>query len=100
MIPVPAGFRFQPVDADEVADNLVELSLGPAVGQAPDMAGPRIYDAGYLFSSYLDAVGKHRAMLQMKMPGGAAAAIRGGANLSPDRAVGRRTWEEFLAGRF
>jgi hypothetical protein len=31
------------------------------------------------------------------MPGAAARAIRAGANLAPDRAVGRRTWEEFLA---
>ncbi len=32
-------------------------------------------------------------------PGKAAAAIRAGANLAPDRAVGRRTWEEFLTDR-
>lgn len=97
VIPVPAGFRFQPVDAGEVADNLVELALGAPAGQAPDIAGPKIYDADYLFRSYLEAVGKRRSVLHMRMPGGAAAAIRAGANLSPDRAVGRRTWEDFLA---
>jgi hypothetical protein len=26
-------------------------------------------------------------------------AYRAGANLAPERAVGRRTWEEFLAAR-
>ena len=26
-------------------------------------------------------------------------ALRAGANLAPDRAVGKRTWEEFLADR-
>jgi hypothetical protein len=26
-------------------------------------------------------------------------AVRAGANLAPERAVGRRTWEEFLADR-
>jgi hypothetical protein len=35
----------------------------------------------------------------MRLPGKAAAAYRQGANLAPDRAVGRRTWEEFLADR-
>jgi hypothetical protein len=35
----------------------------------------------------------------MRLPGKAAAAFRDGANLAPDRAVGRRTWEEFLAQR-
>jgi hypothetical protein len=35
--------------------------------------------------------------LTIRMPGAAAAAIRAGANLAPGRAVGLRTWEEFLA---
>ena len=47
VIPVPTGFRFQPVDADEVADNLVQLALGAPSGQAPDIAGPKVYDADY-----------------------------------------------------
>jgi uncharacterized protein YbjT (DUF2867 family) len=97
IVPLPAGTRFQPVDADEVADALVELALGAPAGQAPDFAGPKIYDAESLVRSYLMAIGKRRPMLKITMPGAAAAAIREGANLAPDRAVGRRTWEEFLA---
>ena len=98
IVPLPADTRFQPVDADEVAAALVELALGAPAGQAPDFAGPKILDAEYLIRSYLAAVGKHRPILKIKMPGAAAAAIRGGANLAPDRAVGHRTWEKFLAG--
>ncbi|HEX6348537.1 MAG TPA: NAD(P)H-binding protein [Candidatus Dormibacteraeota bacterium] len=97
VVPLPAGYRFQPVDADEVAENLVDLPLGEPVGLAPDMAGPTIYDAEYLFRSYLQAVGRRRAIVRVRMPGGAAAAIRAGANLAPERAVGVRTWEDFLA---
>src|SRR6202162_5760178 len=99
IVPLPAGTRFQPVDADEVADALVELALDAPAGQAPDIAGPKIYDAESLLRSYLVAIGKHRPILKIRMPGAAAAAIRAGANLAPDRAVGRRTWEEFLATR-
>jgi uncharacterized protein YbjT (DUF2867 family) len=97
IVPLPAGTRFQPVDGDEVADALVELALDAPAGQAPDMAGPKIYDSESLLRSYLVAIGKHRPILRIRMPGAAAAAIRDGANLAPDRAVGRRTWEEFLA---
>ena len=97
VVPLPAGFRFQPVDADEVADNLVQLALDRPVGQAPDIGGPKIYEAEYLFRTYLQAVGKRRAMVRVRMPGAAAEAIRAGANLTRDGAVGRRTWEEFLA---
>jgi uncharacterized protein YbjT (DUF2867 family) len=97
VVPVPAGFRFQPVDAGEVAATLVQLALGAPAGQAPDIAGPKVYDAEYLFRSYLDVLGKRRAIVRVRMPGAAAASIRAGANLAPDRAVGRRTWEDFLA---
>jgi len=97
IVPLPAGTRFQPVDADEVADALAELALGAPAGQVPDIAGPKIYDSESLLRGYLVAIGKRRPILKIRMPGAAAAAIRDGANLAPDRAVGRRTWEEFLA---
>jgi len=99
VIPVPAGFRFQPVDTGEVADRLVELALGAPSGLAPDIAGPRIYSMADLLRSYLDAKHVHRLMFPIGLPGRAARACRDGAILAPDRAVGRRTWEEFLAER-
>jgi uncharacterized protein YbjT (DUF2867 family) len=98
--PVPAGFRFQPVDAGEVADRLVELALAKPVGLVPDIGGPRVYEMADLVRSYLKSRGKRRPILPVWLPGAAARALRGGANLTaPDRAVGRRTWEDFLAAR-
>ena len=99
VIPVPPGFKFQPVDAGDVADQLVELALGTPAGLAPDIAGPRVYGMAELLRGYLRASGKHRPIVTVPLPGKAARAVRGGANLAPDRAVGRRTWEDFLAGR-
>jgi uncharacterized protein YbjT (DUF2867 family) len=97
VIPVPAGFRFQPVDPGEVAARLVELALGTPAGLVPDMAGPRVYEVAALLRGYLRACRKHRPILPVRLPGKAARAFRAGANLAPDRAVGRRTWEDFLA---
>jgi uncharacterized protein YbjT (DUF2867 family) len=97
VIPVAAGVRFQPVDTGEVAARLAELALGEPAGLAPDLAGPRIYPMADLIRGYLRAYGKHRPMVQVRLPGQAARAIRAGANLAPDRAVGQRTWENFLA---
>src|SRR6266545_4144094 len=99
VIPVPAGVRFQPVDADEVAARLVELTLGEPAGLVPDMAGPRVYAMADLVRGYLRAYHKRRLMVPVWLPGKAAAAVRAGAHLAPDRAVGRRTWEDFLAAR-
>ena len=99
VIPVPSSFRFQPIDAAEVADRLVELAVGAPAGLVPAIAGPRAYDMAELVRSYLRVAGKRRGIIRVPVPGKAAAAIRAGANLAPDRAVGRRTWEDFLAER-
>jgi hypothetical protein len=50
-----------------------------------------------LLRSYLHAMHKQRLILPVRLPGQAARAHRAGANLAPDHADGRRTWEEFLA---
>jgi uncharacterized protein YbjT (DUF2867 family) len=99
VVPVPAGFRFQPVDAGEVATRLAELALAPPAGLVPDLGGPRVYDMADLLRGYLRASGRRRLIVPLPLPGGAARAFRSGANLAPDRTVGRRTWEEFLADR-
>ena len=99
VITVASGMRFQPVDAGEVAARLAELALGPPSGLVPDLAGPRIYPMADLVHGYLRAAGKRRAVVPVPLPGRAAQAVRDGANLAPERAVGRRTWEEFLAER-
>jgi uncharacterized protein YbjT (DUF2867 family) len=96
---VSAGFRFQPVGAEEVADRLVDLAPGPPAGLVPDLGGPQVYELAALVRSYLRARGKRRPILPVWLPGKAARAFRAGANLAPDRAVGRRTWEDFLAER-
>lgn len=85
------GYFGAKLAAEEVAARLVELALGTPAGLAPDMAE--------LLRGYLQARGKHRLIVPVWLPGKAARAVRAGANLAPDRAVGRRTWEEFLTER-
>ena len=99
VVPLPTGFRFQPVDGSEVADRLTELALGQPAGLVPDLGGPRVYAMAELLRDYLQAQGKRRLVLPLRLPGRAARAYRAGANLAPDRAVGQRTWEDFLAAR-
>jgi uncharacterized protein YbjT (DUF2867 family) len=99
VIPVPSGVRFQAVDEREVADRLVELALGTPQGLVPDVGGPRIYAMAELIRAYLQASGKHRLVMPVPIPGNAARMVRAGAILTPDRAVGHRSWEEFLAER-
>jgi uncharacterized protein YbjT (DUF2867 family) len=97
VVPLPSGSRFQPVDTDDVAARLVELAQGEPAGLVPDLAGPRVYEAADLMRGYLRATGRRRPILPVRLPGRAAAAVRGGATVAPEHAVGRKTWEEFLA---
>ena len=99
VIPAPTGSRFQPVDATDVAERMAELALGEPSGLVPDLAGPKIYTVAELVNSYLGAAGQRRPLVPVRIPGRAARALRAGANLAPDRAVGKRTWEQFLADR-
>ncbi len=99
VIPVPSGFRFQPIDPSEVAAQLAELALGTPIGLAPDIAGPTVYRTDELIGKYLRASQKRRPIMPVWLPGKAARAVRSGVILAPDRAIGRRTWEEFLTER-
>jgi len=99
VMPVPAGVRYQPIDAGDVAARLVELSLGKPSGLVPAIGGPRVYQLTELLRSYLRASHRHRLLMPVRLPGKAARAVRAGANLAPEQAVGHRTWEDFLAER-
>ena len=100
VVPCPGGLRFQPVDSREVAARIVELTLGKPAGLVPDLAGPKVYGMADLARGYLQARGKHRLMMPVRMPGKAGRAYRAGENLSLEGAVvGQRTWEQFLAER-
>ena len=96
VIPVAAGVRFQPVDAGEVADRLVQLALGAPSGLVRDIAGPRAYEMSELMRSYLRARGERRLIVPLPLPGSGARALRGGANLPLDGIIGKCTWEDFL----
>jgi uncharacterized protein YbjT (DUF2867 family) len=100
VIPIPGGLRLQPVDSRDVAARLVELTLAEPAGRAPDLVGPKVYDMAELIRGYLQARGKHRLMIPIRIPGKAGRAYRAGENLTLAGAtVGKRTWDEFLAER-
>jgi hypothetical protein len=77
----------------------VDLTLGTPAGVVPEMGGPRVYGMADLLRGYLRARGKRRMIVPLWIPGKAARAFRAGANIAPERAVGHRTWEDFLAAR-
>jgi uncharacterized protein YbjT (DUF2867 family) len=96
---VPARMSFQPINAGEVAGRLAELAVGSPAGRVPDMGGPEIRGFAELARSYLAGSGRHRPVLPVRLPGAAFAAFRRGDHLTPDHAVGRTTFAQFLEER-
>jgi uncharacterized protein YbjT (DUF2867 family) len=100
VLPVPAGTSFQPIEAAEVAERLAALATGPAVGRVPDMGGPEVRQADDLARAYLRARGRRRPVVPVSLPGKAFAGYRSGVHLAPGHAVGKVTFDQFLAERF
>jgi uncharacterized protein YbjT (DUF2867 family) len=96
VMPVPADTSFQPIDVREVATRLIELADGAPAGRVTDMGGPDIRSAHDLVRRYLEARGRRRLVVPVWLPGRGFAGFRRGGNLTPDHAVGRFSFDEFL----
>jgi len=96
----PAGFKFQPIDAGEVAQRMVEaVEAGPG-GRLPEIAGPEVRSAGALARAWLKARGKRRLLVPLPLFGKVAAGYRAGYNCAPESKYGRITWEGWLSGKY
>jgi uncharacterized protein YbjT (DUF2867 family) len=95
LVVVPRA-RVQPVAAREVAARLVELALGPAVGRAPEMAGPQVHELADLVRQVVRARGQRRLVVPVRIPGGGA--VRGGLLPTADSGYtrGTQTFEDWL----
>lgn len=99
VMPLPAGFQFQPVAVDEVAAEMVAVAARGASGLAPDFAGPEVRSIDSLAEAWLAATGRRRRLLRLPLPGAVAAGYRAGYNTAPDGRRGETTWEQWLATR-
>ncbi len=95
---MPSKVSFQPIDVTEVADRLVAIAAASAAARVPDLGGPQVRDAAELARTYLRAIGRRRAVWSIPMPGRAMRDYRAGNHLTPERTVGRITFDEFVAG--
>lgn len=93
---IPKKFVFQPIEVAEVAVALADLVQERRTGLQPDLAGPEIHTAEHLARTLMEAIGRERPMLNLPVPGKAARAFRDGLHTNESRAVGQRTWGDYL----
>ncbi|MFF7636412.1 SDR family oxidoreductase [Kitasatospora sp. NPDC008050] len=97
---LPAGISDQPIEVAEVADQLAELASGAPAGRVADLGGPEVRTLVELVRAYQRASGRRRPLLNVPLAGKAYRGFRSGGHLTPQRAVGTGTFEQFLAERF
>lgn len=96
-VAVVPRMRIQPIAAREVANALVTLSLGPAVGHAPELAGPEEQELVEMARRLAKARGLRRRLLPIRVPGHAGRAMAEGALLPTEPGTrGRQTFDEWL----
>lgn len=95
---LPGRLSDQPVEVAEVAARLAELAAGAPAGRVEDMGGPQIRTFESLARAYLKATGRRRAVVNVPLWGKAYQGFRSGGHLAPEHAVGKGTFEEYLAG--
>jgi uncharacterized protein YbjT (DUF2867 family) len=93
---VPAATRYQVLDPMEMARRLADAVDGRSEGRLDDLGGPFAYEATELARSVVTASGSGRRVIGYNRPGLVGAALRAGANLTPNRGGGE-TWNEFVA---
>ena len=64
------------------------------------MGGPQVRTFASLARAYLKATGRRRAVVNVPLWGAAYRGFRNGGHLTPQRATGTGTFEEYLARRY
>lgn len=96
---LPAGVRDQPIEVAEVAARLAELTADGPVGRVEDMGGPEVRTFESLARTYLRATGSRRRIVKVPLRGRTYGAFRDGGHLAPEQAVGKGTFEDYVAVR-
>lgn len=87
----------QPVEVTDVADRLAELAVGPPQGRVADLGGPVVTTLKDLARTYLEAQGRKRPVLEVRIPGKLGKALRSGGLTCPSHATGTGSFEQFLS---
>jgi uncharacterized protein YbjT (DUF2867 family) len=98
VLPVPMGWRVQPVDVDEAAAYLAQVAAEPPTGDVVEYGGPEELAVADIARTFAAAREPGAHVVSTPVPGRLSAAVREGAALPTSGARGRRTYAEHLRG--
>jgi uncharacterized protein YbjT (DUF2867 family) len=94
---IPFAWKFQPVDAREVAAKLVEVVLGEPAGMLEDFGGPEIRDFKSIADAWLAARKENRRLVNLPMPFQFSRQWAEGMLTTPEHRSGKTTFAQHLA---
>jgi uncharacterized protein YbjT (DUF2867 family) len=98
VLPVPMGWRIQPVDVGDVAEHVVDVvARAPAAGIV-EFGGPEELTAADVARAWAAARAPGTHVVATPVPGKIGAAFRDGAAVPTRGDRGRRTYAEHLRG--
>jgi uncharacterized protein YbjT (DUF2867 family) len=98
VLPVPMGWRVQPVDVGEVAAHITDVVSRPPTGGVVEYGGPEELAAADLARVWAAAKEPSAHVVATPIPGKLSATLRDGAALPTSGERGRRTYGEHLHG--
>ena len=96
----PRGMKLQPIDVREVAEVLALAAVSKPAQRLPDIGGPELIPFADLARRWARAARKRRLVLSLPLPGKTGRFLRANKLCVPDRAVGTRTFDQWLAQRY
>ncbi|MFC0532882.1 SDR family oxidoreductase [Phytohabitans kaempferiae] len=90
----------QLVDPRDVADRLAALVTSGPSREVEEYGGPEVQSSVEIVRTWLQATGKRRPVLSLRLPGRTAKAMRTGALTTTAEPTGTRTWRDYLAERY
>ena len=96
VLPVPMGWRAQPVDVGEVAGYVTEVCAAPPAGGVIEFGGPEDLSAADLARAWAAARAPGTHVVATPVPGRLSAAFRDGAAIPATGARGSRTYAQHL----
>jgi len=97
MTTIPFAWKFQPVDAREVAAKLVDVVLGEPAGMLEDFGGPEILDLESIAGSWLTARKENRRLVNLPVPFKFSRQWAEGVLTTPEHKSGKITFGQYLA---
>lgn len=96
---VPRGFQLQPIAAVDAAAAIAEYASAEPSGRVDPIGGPAVHSARELARTYRATTDRRGLVVGVPIPGTVADGFQSGAATCPDRTVGERRWEQWLAAK-